>query len=508
MIRSRLFDKPSHVHRAQQLPLAVVGELPGYTPGEAYEGRLDILGSIGRCRVDLLEGELPPGTQVFVDNFAKKVVVKWPTFSPARPTEEGIVNNDFSLGSLAGWRDMRGNSWQVGLYDPTTPGYKDNPPPGPAPGNLAAWLRGHGRGNHDLLSDLYPTVPGLPMSASSLWYQGPSNKDNNNLWTGIQFYTPGRVPLGEPVLGDRIHDRTNKARHRSTVTTQAPAGAGFASVLLRAYRRNSRNRELNVDDVTTSGFSYVSETGWVGETDFPLSLRVQDSAGKVAYWSGVISMQPQTRWAVWEYYAAAATPRQFTIPADAEVGSLALMVYTVRGSLAPPTVTGGWTNLGSAVTGASVMSTRLYYRVLTAADIGTTRTITGGTSGTNLIHQTVCLALVPPGSFSGTPVASIQGLATANSTYYRPALSPPWAAESSSLYLHTAAFPTITATFPNSPYGFSGKQQESLLAWDGGRDIGQYFSEEVLPGGASTLTLGTGGPSFYTTATIAVRLPA
>lgn len=288
MIRSRLFDKPSHVHRAQQLPLAVAGELPDYTPGDAYEGRLDILGSVGRCRVELLEGDLPPGTEVFVDNFTRQVVVKWPPYSPARPTEEGIVNNDFSLGTLAGWRDMRGNSWQVGLYDSTTPGYKDNPPPGPAPGNLAAWLRGHGRGNHDLLSDLYPTVPGLPMSASSLWYQGPSNKDNNNLFTGIQFYTPGRVPLGEPVLGDRIHDRTNKARHRSTVTTQAPAGAGFASVLLRAYRRNSRNRELNVDDVVTSGFSYVSSVGWEGETDFPLALRVTDSTGRTAVWEGVI----------------------------------------------------------------------------------------------------------------------------------------------------------------------------------------------------------------------------
>ena len=271
----RLFEKPLGVFSSVP-PLRVVGSLPGYEQGTAYEGRLDIVDNIGKCTVELLDNNLPPGATAHVDNFNNEVVIRWPAYSLPDEEKAGILNWDFQLETLEGWNDLRGNSWSVKQYT----GH------GEPPTNYAAWMEGVGRGDHILESILYPAIPSESVMARSLWDQGPSNKDNNNLWTAVQFYTPGKVKLGEPVYGDRIHDRTNKQRHHSTVNTTTPRGAGWKSVLLIAHRRNSRNRWITVDNVETAGFDY--STGVDNGDDFFLTVRVRDSANRVALWSGVI----------------------------------------------------------------------------------------------------------------------------------------------------------------------------------------------------------------------------
>ena len=275
----RLFEKPIGVF-ATIPPLRVEGALPGYEHGEDYEGRLDIIDSIGKCTVELLDNNLPPGSTVHVDNFNKQVVIRWPAYSPADEEKAGILNWNFEEGDLTGWKDLRGNSWSVEEYSTSMP------PQATAPGNRAAWMRGVGRGDHILESILYPVVPGQPVMARSLWDQGPSNKDNNNLWTALQFWTPGKVKFTEAVYGDRIHDRTNKARHWSTVNTSVPSGAGWVTVQLIAHRRNSRNRQIIVDEVETTGLQYA--VGVDNGDDFYLTVRVRDSANRVALWSGII----------------------------------------------------------------------------------------------------------------------------------------------------------------------------------------------------------------------------
>lgn len=281
----RLFERPLRSFSSTP-QLAVVGSLPGYRQGEDYEGRLDIVNGIGRSKAELLDNNLPLGATVHVDNFNQQVVIRWPEYSAPDEIKDGIINWNFEMGDLTGWRDLRGNSWDTYVYDRNTPGIKDDPYM-PPDGNIAARMLGVGRGDHILESDFYPVVPGKPIMARSLWYQGPSNKDNNNLWTAFQFYTRGKVPLvnGE-VRGDRIHDRTNKRRHWSTVNAVPPAGAAWATVRLIAYRRNKRNRLINVDDVETSGFEY--SVGVQNGDDFYLTVKVTDSANRVAYWTGII----------------------------------------------------------------------------------------------------------------------------------------------------------------------------------------------------------------------------
>jgi len=266
-------------------PLQLVGSLPNYDVGQAYEGRLDILNNIGPCGVEIVweESFLPAGSAAVVDMDNLQVVVTWPAFTPPEEVKTTIVNGDFQTGTLEGWHDLRG-SYRVKKYedDDTTVGPGPRPRP---PGNMAAWMEGFGRGDHILESDRYPVQQGQSIMARSLWDQGPSNKDNNNLFTGLGLYRGGAFV--DMVLGDRIHDRTNKTRHWSTVNHTITGGVDEITVRLIAHRRNGRNRPIIVDNVETSGLTYS-----VGQDSpdafYYLTLRLWDSAGRVAYWSGVI----------------------------------------------------------------------------------------------------------------------------------------------------------------------------------------------------------------------------
>lgn len=280
----RLFERPVGAFVTLP-PLQVVGSLTSYEEGEPYEGRLDIVGAVGRCHVEIVEEDthLPPGSYAYVDNFNQQVVLKWPAYRPPAPTDDEIINPDFQEG-MDGWNDLQGNSWSVRKYedDDTNVGPGDRPRP---PGNLAAWMTGAGRGDHVLESIRYPVQSGQYITARALWDQGPSNKDNNNLFTALGLYRDGQFI--EQVLGDRIHDRTNRTRHWSAVDHLIQPGIDAVTVRLIAHRRNGRNREIIVDNVETSGLRY--ETGNDSEYEFYfVKFKVTDSANRVAYWDGVI----------------------------------------------------------------------------------------------------------------------------------------------------------------------------------------------------------------------------
>lgn len=282
---SRIFDKPTGLNALflDRPPLRVVGALPDYDEGVAYEGRLDIVDAIGDCRVELLENNLPPGHTVVVDNATKEVVVRWPAYTPPETHKPGIINWNFASGDLEGWIDRRGNSWRVTDY-PRNP--SDSPPPY-SDGSMVALMEGVGRGDHILESIRYPATPGQQVSARSLWDQGPSNKDNNNLFTAIAFYRQDGSHI-DTAYGDRIHDRTNKNKHWSSVSNRTPPGAAEKTVLLIAHRRNNRNRWISVSDVQTTGFEYPTGEP-TPDKIFHLRIRVTDSANRVAYWSGIIA---------------------------------------------------------------------------------------------------------------------------------------------------------------------------------------------------------------------------
>ena len=276
----RLFEKPLGVFSPFP-PLYISGVLPAYEPGAPYENRLQFHNNIGKCHVEIVweDSHLPPGSHAHVDNFTNEIVVTWPAYSPPEEEKPGILNWDFQLETLEGWNDLRGNSW--GVEDSTV-----HNAAWATPGNFVAAMRGVGRGEHVLESIPYPVDPGQSVMARSLWDQGPSNKDNNNLWTALAFWRNGTFI--EERRGDRIHDRTNKSRHWSTINTTAPTIATDVTVRLIAGRRNGRNRVILVDTVETSGLSYTVGTNV--DDDYFIRLKLTDSANRVAYFEQLLTI--------------------------------------------------------------------------------------------------------------------------------------------------------------------------------------------------------------------------
>src|SRR5690625_2402688 len=102
----RLHGRPMWAVGSSPPPLQLVGSLPNYDVGQAYEGRLDILNNIGPCGVEIVweESFLPAGSAAVVDMDNLQVVVTWPAFTPPEEVKTTIVNGDFQTGTLEGWR--------------------------------------------------------------------------------------------------------------------------------------------------------------------------------------------------------------------------------------------------------------------------------------------------------------------------------------------------------------------------------------------------------------------
>ena len=77
---NQLYDRPDLTQKFGKLALYVAGTLPGAFIDEAYEGRLQIHNAIGACSAELINGAVPPGGGVYVDNDTHEVVVTWPAY--------------------------------------------------------------------------------------------------------------------------------------------------------------------------------------------------------------------------------------------------------------------------------------------------------------------------------------------------------------------------------------------------------------------------------------------
>ncbi|UYA98877.1 hypothetical protein IVIADoCa7_51 [Xanthomonas phage vB_Xar_IVIA-DoCa7] len=109
----RLFDRPLIVDD----PLSTMyidGQYDDYDPGSSYEGRVQIHNSVGFCKVEVLDSNIPPGAYVYVDNISKEVVLKWPVYTPPVETFTLLENGDFSAGDTGSWTNTgEGNPFVI-----------------------------------------------------------------------------------------------------------------------------------------------------------------------------------------------------------------------------------------------------------------------------------------------------------------------------------------------------------------------------------------------------------
>ncbi|WP_312252713.1 hypothetical protein [Stenotrophomonas sp.] len=273
---ARIYDRPDLDQRRGELALYVIGSLIDAVPSAAYEGRLQIINSIGACTVRQIDGDrLPEGTRLFVDQATKEVVVAWPGYvEGAAP----IANPGFEEGNT-GWE--RGAGWVIAT---------ENPPVG-------SWAAGYNNNNgQSVISNTarYRTFPGQRTTAKCKVRQGASAEGNAGASVLLEYRdTAGQVVL--TVEGNRVMSASKNRVYDSNVIGDAPAGAETVNIASNGIRFRE-NKILFVD-----AFEWdhtVAASGINHEAEIALTLLVSDSRGRSAVWSGSIRVVefPDTRW--------------------------------------------------------------------------------------------------------------------------------------------------------------------------------------------------------------------
>lgn len=266
----RLFERPLVVDEV--LPaLMVTGALPDYTPEAAYEGRLPILNSVGKCTVEVLESTLPPGAFVRVDNVTKEVVVKWAAYTEEVATSSMVPGGDFEDGGTEGWG--LGPGWSIGTgpdYDAKT-------------GTYSARFAGVKTKGSDAVSARIPAKVNDYIRVTAQVQQGASAKGNAGGRVSLIYRNAEGAELLR-LWGNLVTSGSNGAWKASIAEGAAPAGTKTVEVVLSAYR-NRENHALWMDDVSWN-HKYV-----LGQNDddlYFLRIRVRDSLNREAYWQGYI----------------------------------------------------------------------------------------------------------------------------------------------------------------------------------------------------------------------------
>lgn len=265
----RIYDRPDLDQRRGLPALYVTGSLPNGKPGLAYEGRLQIHNAIGACTVEQIDGDtLPPGHALYVDQQAGEVVIAWPEYAEVAAP---ITNPQFEDG-MSGW--AAGAGWSV-----TT----DNPIIGT---RSAVYARNPGS---SILSSQsrYPVNHGTPIKAGCRVRQGASSAGNAGAGVRLEFRDATGAVIGSRD-GNMVMQGKNNQVRSSDVTAVPPANASTVNIACHGLRKR-QNRELWADD-----FSWDHKVAHAGiniETTLNLTLRVRDSAGRTALWSGVINIR-------------------------------------------------------------------------------------------------------------------------------------------------------------------------------------------------------------------------
>jgi len=291
----RLYGRPLMADEVLP-PLTITGSLPFFVPGEPYEGRLQINNSIGRCTVEVIEAGLPPGYSVRVDNVTKEVVVKWDAYEEVEDEISAVPNGDFEQGDNGQW--ALGNGWSIKSGGAET-------------GTFSAVFENF-RGNSSIESVRVPYTPGTPIRAQCRFQQGASSK-GNLAGRAILIWCDAKgnmLPGGEGKsfsVGTLINSGSGGEWQTSEVTgasrEAATVAVGFSA------NRKKQNKLARVDNFT---WNHKYTLGTDKREDYFLSIKVTDSANRVAYWSGSLLyksiLAKSQRYPVTAYDSMAITP--------------------------------------------------------------------------------------------------------------------------------------------------------------------------------------------------------
>lgn len=278
---TRLSLRPDLDQDVGLLALYVSGNLPNAKPEVAYEGRLKIHNAEGACTAEQIGGDtLPPGSSVFVDNATQQVVVAWPAYAEFVTP---LQNPSFESGDLSGWTlTPKGGAATAtadtsqkfdGAYSLRWPGGKGLGSEGGI--EVEAWNNTIG-----------PCLPGQRVTSHARCMYNPGGHNFGSRYQGLLRFLDGAgMPIGPAVRGKLFKGRGNNGRwNDASATGVGPVGT--KGVQMGAWLTGS-NAPVWLD---ASSWDVPSSAGINIETTLNLTLRVRDSAGRTALWSGSISV--------------------------------------------------------------------------------------------------------------------------------------------------------------------------------------------------------------------------
>jgi hypothetical protein len=273
---AHIYQRPLWDQGNWNTPIRIEGLLPDYELEQAYEGRLQIINSIGPRFVKQIGGDqLPLGSSITIDEDTAEIVVSWPPVERIPGTEqryEAVLRNaDF---------ESSGN-WQFGVgWDITTSNFISGTKSGVYQKNSGSSLLIH--------TGRFPVTLGQVINAQCKVRQGASAA--NNAGAAIQLqWRDDNDNLIATSEGNAVMSASKNAVFPSLVSAAAPAGATKVNIACRGIRIRE-NFDLWVDDFTWDLFYTEITYPTNPEEEYNLELQVTDAVGRIAYWTGVIGL--------------------------------------------------------------------------------------------------------------------------------------------------------------------------------------------------------------------------
>ena len=240
-------------------PLSLSGSFIDAEVESAYTGSVDVVNSIGDFTVELVAGELPPGSEVSADNLGQRVVITWPQWDP----NVAPVKNP-------GFEDLL-DHWEPGPgWIPTS----DNP----IAGLLSAGYINNGGRSVISSKSRYKMKRGTSVTAKCAVRQGGSSAGNAGAFVRLEVRESLDGPVIQSVDGNAVMSASNNAVKTSTVTYTSPNDRDVYVGMAGVGIRNKQNRLVWIDNFEWN--LLVSFVGVDTAQSIPITIKVTDSAGR------------------------------------------------------------------------------------------------------------------------------------------------------------------------------------------------------------------------------------
>lgn len=272
----RLFSRPLVMDEVEAA-LSITGALPEYSPGDAFEGSLQVNNAIGRFRVEIMpDSTLPDGAFVRADNIAQELVLKWGAYQIVNPvTSQPVLNGTFEDGDDGAWLNHH-RGWKV--VD------------GRGIGGSRAAEFGAVRGINNYVGVLTPvTDPSRVIKLEASINHGSASTGELVVGPFLLWYDANRNLVRWTDPGTYVRGGANGDWHDYSYAEGAAGDAAikFVAPGLTANRTGSPH-SCWVDNVR---WNHAYRSGQDTMTDYWVHLKVTDSANRVAYWSGYLGFE-------------------------------------------------------------------------------------------------------------------------------------------------------------------------------------------------------------------------